>query len=131
MEERLDPLFHQDSYCYRPKRSAHQALKTCAERCWRYSWVLEVDISAFFDNVRHDLVLKALEHHQMPSWVILYCKRWLEAPMQGEAGVGELQMRTSGAPQGGVISLLLANPFLHSAFDKWMERKNSSVMCRE
>lgn len=121
MEERLDPLFHPDSYGYRPGKSAHQALKQCAQRCWQYNWVLEIDISAFFDNVRHDLVIKALEHHQMPSWVILYCTRWLEAPMQAE-GQTELKKRDIGTPQGGVISPLLANLFLHYAFDCWMER---------
>lgn len=122
MEECLDPLFHSDSYGYRPNRSAHQALQQCMERCWRYSWVLEVDISAFFDTVRHDLVIKALEHHQMPRWVILYCKRWLEAPMQTTEATAPLNKREVGTPQGGVISPLLANLFLHYAFDQWMER---------
>lgn len=119
-EARLDPIFHDDSYGYRPGRSAHDALRQCASRCWRYSWVLEVDISAFFDNVRHDLVIRALEHHKMPPWVILYCRRWLEAPMLAEGG--ETHSRTRGTPQGGVISPLLANLFLHYAFDLWMER---------
>lgn len=122
MEEKLDPMFHPDSYGYRPGKSAHQALKQCAQRCWQYNWVLEIDISAFFDNVRHDLVIKALEHHQMPKWVILYCTRWLEAPMQAE-GQSELKKRDIGTPQGGVISPLLANLFLHYAFDRWMERQ--------
>lgn len=92
------------------------------ERCWRYSWVLEVDISAFFDTVRHDLVIKALEHHQMPRWVILYCTRWLEAPMQTMEAAEPLNRREVGTPQGGVISPLLANLFLHYAFDQWMGR---------
>ena len=123
MEAQLDPIFHKDSYGYRPGKSAHQALQQCAERCWRRSWVLEVDISAFFDNVRHDLVIRALEHHQMPRWVILYCTRWLQAPMWRHSAEGEsLQPRDVGTPQGGVISPLLANLFLHYAFDKWMER---------
>lgn len=105
MEERLDPMFHPDSYGYRPGKSAHQALRQCAERCWARSWVLEVDISAFFDNVRHDLVTKALEHHQMPRWVILYCTRWLQAPMRRDSAEGEsLEPRNVGTPQGGVIS---------------------------
>ena len=121
MEERLDPLFHSDSYGYRPNKSAHHALQKCMERCWRYSWVLEVDVSAFFDTVRHDLVIKALEHHQMPRWVILYCTRWLQAPMQ-TSGRSPLEKRTVGTPQGGVISPLLANLFLHYAFDQWMGR---------
>lgn len=128
MEERLEPIFHQDSYGYRPGKSAHQALQQCAERCWSRNWVLEVDISAFFDNVRHDLVIKALEHHQMPKWVILYCTRWLRAPMRRDSVEGEdLQPREIGTPQGGVISPLLANLFLHYAFDKWMERNHRYV----
>lgn len=125
VEAKLDPIFHDDSYGYRPGRSAHDALRQCATRCWQYSWVLEVDIRAFFDHVRHDLVIKALEHHQMPSWVILYCRRWLEAPMQGVNG--EVTRRNRGTPQGGVISPLLANLFLHYAFDRWMQRVNRYV----
>ncbi len=120
VEARLDPIFHDDSYGYRPGKSAHDALGQCASRCWRYSWVLEVDIRAFFDHVRHDLVIRALEHHQMPRWVILYCRRWLEAPMVSDSH--ELMARTVGTPQGGVISPLLANLFLHYAFDCWMGR---------
>lgn len=125
MEVRLDPIFHDDSYGYRPGRSAHDALRRCTTRCWQYNWVLEVDISAFFDNVRHDLIIKALEHHRMPAWVILYCRRWLEAPMQSVAG--EEMPRTRGTPQGGVISPLLANLFLHYAFDQWMKREHRYV----
>ena len=106
MEEQLDPVFHADSYGYRPGKSAHQAIKRCAERCWDYSWVLEIDIRAFFDNVRHDLIIKALEHHKMPKWVILYCTRWLQAPMKSANNVGELQERKLGTPQGGVITPL-------------------------
>ena len=125
VEEKLEPIFHPDSYGYRPYKSAHQALKRCEERCIRYSWVLEVDISGFFDNVRHDLIIKALHHHQMPKWVTLYCKRWLEAPIQVKTDNKEMKLhkRTIGTPQGGVISPLLANLFLHYAFDKWMEQK--------
>lgn len=126
MEAKLDPLFHVDSYGYRPGKSAHDALQQCATRCQRYSWILEVDISAFFDHVRHDLVIKALEHHQMPKWVILYCRRWLEAPMQRCQG-GILEPRERGTPQGGVVSPLLANLFLHYAFDQWMVREYRGV----
>lgn len=124
MEAILDPIFHPDSYGYRPGRSAHDALSQCATRCRRLNWVLEVDISAFFDHVRHDLILQALQHHRMPSWVILYCRRWLTAPMQGLDG---LQSRSRGTPQGGVISPLLANLFLHYAFDLWMDRTYRNV----
>lgn len=127
MEARLDPLFHKDSYGYRPGKSAHQAIATCAERCRRNGWVLEIDISAFFDNVQHDLVIKALEHHKMPPWVILYCKRWLEAPMVCMENPSELRQRKKGTPQGGVISPLLANLFLHYAFDIWMQKHHRYV----
>lgn len=120
VEAVIDPIFHVDSYGYRPAKSAHDALRQCASRCWQYNWVLEIDISAFFDHVRHDLIIKTLEHHRMPGWVILYCRRWLEAPMLGQSG--ELHARTRGTPQGGVISPLLANLFLHYAFDLWMGR---------
>lgn len=125
VEAVLDPIFHADSYGYRPGKSAHDALRQCATRCRQYNWALEVDISAFFDHVRHDLIIKALEHHQMPDWVILYCRRWLEAPMQ--SAQGGLQNRSRGTPQGGVISPLLANLFLHYAFDHWMGRECRGV----
>ena len=118
VESYLEPVFHPDSYGYRPNKSAHHALAVCKERCWQYNWVLEVDIRAFFDQVRHDLVLKALAHHKMPNWVMLYCQRWLEAPMQQSDG--HIVPRTVGTPQGGVISPLLANLFLHYAFDTWI-----------
>ena len=124
MEKQIDPCFHPDSYGYRPGKSAHQALERCAQRCWGRNWVLEVDISKFFDNVRHDLVIRALAHHKMPSWVILYCTRWLQAPMQEDSTGPVPRARRVGTPQGGVISPLLANLFLHYAFDKWMEKNH-------
>ena len=123
MDEILEPIFHVDSYEYRPGKSAHQALVQCAERCYRTSWVLEVDIKLFFDTVRHDLVIKALVHHQMPKWVVLYCERWLQAPMASSRNDKTFINRTVGTPQGGVISPLLANLFLHYGFDEWMVRK--------
>ena len=123
VEEKLEPIFHPDSYGYRPNRSAHQALQRCEERCRIYNWVLEIDVKGFFDNVRHDLIIKALEHHQMPKWVVLYCKRWLEAPMQARDREAELSKRSKGTPQGGVVSPLLANLFLHYAFDQWMKKR--------
>lgn len=125
LESKLDPIFHSDSYGYRPNKSAHQALQTCAERCWKFNWVLEVDIKSFFDNVRHELVIKALEHHKMPKWVILYCKRWLKAPMVNSSAIQK--ERNIGTPQGGVISPLLANLFLHYAFDMWMVQNNKAI----
>lgn len=126
IETKIDSIFHEDSYGYRPNKSAHQAIQKCAERCWQNSWVLEIDISAFFDNVRHDLVIKALEQHEMPKWVILYCKRWLQAPIV-KSGSDTTTERNIGTPQGGVISPILANLFLHYAFDRWMMRHNSGL----
>jgi group II intron reverse transcriptase/maturase len=126
VESKLDPIFHTDSYGYRPNKSAHQALEKCAKRCWSNNWILEIDIKSFFDNVRHDLIIKALEHHKMPAWVILYCKRWLKAPMTSLSNI--LKERDIGTPQGGVISPLLANLFLHYAFDVWMIQNNKGVM---
>ncbi len=127
LETQLEPIFHPSSYGYRPGRSAHDALKQCEERCRRRSWVLEVDIKAFFDHVDHDLIIKALKHHQVPDWVILYCTRWLRAPMVKTGQEKEGQERTRGTPQGGVISPLLANLFLHYAFDKWMDRTHRNI----
>jgi group II intron reverse transcriptase/maturase len=120
MEARLEPLFHPDSYGYRPNRSAHDALQQTQKRCWEYHWAVEIDIKAFFDNVDHVLILKALKHHKMPDWVLLYAQRWLEAPMIDRQG--HVQAREKGTPQGGVISPLLANLFLHHGFDEWMRR---------
>ena len=127
LEARLDGIFHPDSYGYRPGRSAHQALSQCEKRCRTRGWVLEVDIKAFFDHVNHDLIIKALKHHQMPDWVVLYCTRWLKAPMikPGQETIPEERMK--GTPQGGVISPLLANLFLHYAFDCWMERTQRGI----
>jgi RNA-directed DNA polymerase len=128
LERILEPEFDEDSYGYRPNKSAHDALESCKRRCWKHSWVLELDIQAFFDCVRHDLILKALKHHQVPRWVMLYCQRWLEAPSVESREQQVLKKRTVGTPQGGVISPLLANLFLHYAFDKWMRRSNPKVL---
>lgn len=127
LEELLEPHFDQDSYGYRPNKSAHQALEVCKERSWKHSWVLELDIQGFFDCVRHDLVLEALKYHKVPKWVLLYCQRWLEAPSVEEVGQQTAAVRALGTPQGGVISPLLANLFLHYAFDYWMRRKRPHV----
>ena len=118
LEKIVEPIFHENSFGYRPSRSAHQALEKTAERCWGKFWLLEIDIKKFFDNVNHDLVHKALDHLNVPRWVSLYCDRWMKADMQNREGVRT--KRTKGVPQGGVISLLLANLFLHFAIDQWM-----------
>lgn len=121
LEPRIEPHFHKDSYGYRPGRSAHDALSKARERCWKYAWALDLDIKGFFDNLDHDMVMKAVEKHTGEKWQLLYIKRWLTAPIQDKAGHQEA--RTRGTPQGGVISPLLANLFLHYAFDLWLQRK--------
>jgi group II intron reverse transcriptase/maturase len=122
LEEKLEPIFHQDSYGYRPGRSAHDALAVTRQRCWKKDWVLDIDVRAFFDSVPHDLLLKAVAHHTDERWVLLYIERWLTAPMQMPDGT--LLAREKGTPQGSPISPLLANLFMHYAFDKWMDREH-------
>ncbi len=120
LEPKIDPLFHPDSYGYRPKKSAIQAIGVARERCWRYNWVLDIDIKGFFDNLDHALLMKALHKHTDSKWILLYVERWLKAPAQSKDGT--LTDRVKGTPQGGVISPLLANLFLHYAFDEWMRK---------
>jgi RNA-directed DNA polymerase len=121
LEPKVEPLFHPDSYGYRPGRSALQAVGVCRERCWRRNWVIDLDIRAFFDSVPHELVLKAVRRHTDERWVLLYVERWLQAPLQQQDGT--LVQRDRGTPQGSSISPLLANLFLHYAFDKWMGKR--------
>lgn len=116
-EPSVEPYFHEDSYGYRPRKSAIQALEITRKRCWRYNWVLEFDIKGLFDNIDHVLLMKAVEKHTNIKWIKLYIERWLSAPFQTKEGIKE---RISGTPQGGVISPVLANLFLHYTFDKWM-----------
>ncbi|MDR0250874.1 MAG: group II intron reverse transcriptase/maturase [Burkholderiales bacterium] len=125
LEPILEPCFHVDSYGYRPHKSAHDALAVARQRCWRTDWVLDVDIKGFFDNIDHELLMKAVRKHTNCRWVVLYIERWLTAPVQMPDGT--LQARDKGTPQGGVISPLLANLFLHYAFDTWMARKFPSI----
>ncbi len=120
LEPLLEPIFHEDSYGYRPKRSAIDAIRTARRRCWRYDWVLDMDIKGFFDNIDHELLLKAVRHHTDCRWVLLYVERWLKAPVIEEDGT--VVARDRGTPQGGVISPVLSNLFLHYAFDQWMKR---------
>jgi RNA-directed DNA polymerase len=122
LEEKLEPIFHPDSYGYRPGRSAHDALAAARKRCWRQDWVLDLDLRAFFDSVPHDLLLKAVAHHTDERWVLLYIERWLKAPVQMPDGT--LVAREKGTPQGSPISPLLANLFMHYAFDHWMDREH-------
>ena len=128
-EPTVESIFLTDSYGYRPGKSALDALAVTRQRCWRYDWVLEWDIKGLFDNIRHDLLLKAVRKHTGCKWTLLYIERWLKAPMQ--LSDGTLVPRTKGTPQGGVVSPCLANLFLHYTFDAWMGRMFSGVpWCR-
>lgn len=120
LEPILEAIFRPDSYGYRPQKSALDAIAVTRERCWRYDWVLEFDIRGLFDNIDHVLLLKALEKHTTCKWVTLHIKRWLTAPLQQEDGT--LVERTRGTPQGGVVSPVLSNLFMHYTFDVWMTR---------
>jgi RNA-directed DNA polymerase len=120
LEPCLEAVFHTDSYGYRPGRSAIDAARQARQRCWRYDWVLDIDVKAYFDSIDWERLLKAVRHHTDCPWVLLYIERWLKAPVQMEDG--SVVPRTAGTPQGGVISPLLANLFLHYAFDAWMSR---------
>lgn len=125
LESAVEPLFHPDSYGYRPKRSALDAVGRCRERCWRNDWVIDLDIRAFFDSVDHELMLKAVERHTDQRWIVLYVKRWLTAPLQQPDGT--LVARDRGTPQGSAISPVLANLFMHYAFDMWLTRRFPAV----
>jgi RNA-directed DNA polymerase len=120
LEPVLESHFHPDSYGYRPGKSALQAIGQARKRCWRYDWVVDLDIKGFFDSIDWKLLMRAVRHHTQDAWVLLYIERWLCAPVQMLDGT--LQERTRGTLQGGVVSPLLANLFLHYAFDAWMQR---------
>ncbi len=120
LEPVVDPLFHPDSYGYRPRKSALEAVGQTRQRCWKLDWVIDLDIKGFFDNIDHDLLMRAVKKHAKDTWMVLYIERWLKAPAQ-EAD-GHVMERRKGTPQGGVVSPLLANLFLHYAFDRWMQR---------
>ncbi|MFI5888447.1 group II intron reverse transcriptase/maturase [Streptomyces sp. NPDC051554] len=123
--DRVEPVFHEDSYGYRPGRSALDAVESCRERCWRKDWVVELDIEKFFDSVRWDLIVKAVEAHTDAVWVVLYVKRWLQAPLQLPDGT--LRQRDRGTPQGSAVSPVLANLFMHYALDMWLDREFPAV----
>jgi RNA-directed DNA polymerase len=120
LEREVEPVFHPDSYGYRPGRSALDAVGRCRERCWRNDWVIDLDVRAFFDSVDHSLMLKAVERHTDQRWILLYVTRWLAAPIQQPDGT--LVARDRGTPQGSAISPVLANLYLHYAFDMWLVR---------
>jgi RNA-directed DNA polymerase len=125
LERQVEPMFHPDSYGYRPGRSALDAVSTCRGRCWRNDWVIDLDVRAFFDSVDHSLMLKAVARHTDQKWVLLYVKRWLTAPLQRQDG--SLVARDRGTPQGSAISPVLANLFMHYAFDTWLTRTFPAV----
>lgn len=117
-----EQIFYKDSYGYRPGKSAIGAIQTTRQRCWKYDWVIEFDIRKLFDNIDHGLLMKAVRKHTDCKWLLLYIERWLKAPFQMPDGT--IVERTAGTPQGGVISPVLANLFLHYAFDRWMGEVN-------
>lgn len=125
VEPLMEPYFHEDSYGYRPGKSAIDAVGVARKRCWKYDWVIDLDIKAFFDNLDHELVMKAVSKHVKINWALLYIERWLKEPMQ--CGDGSLIAREKGTPQGGVISPLLANLFMHYAFDEWLRRNHPYI----
>jgi group II intron reverse transcriptase/maturase len=125
LEPLVEPHFHDDSYGYRPGKSALDAVGVARQRCWRYDWVLDLDIQSFFDEIDRDLLMRAVCKHTDCPWVLLYLERWLRAPVQ--MADGSLISRERGTPQGGVVSPLLANLFLHYAFDRWMRRNYPGI----
>jgi RNA-directed DNA polymerase len=128
-EPTVEPHFLPDSYGYRPNKSALDAVGATRQRCWQYDWVLEFDIKGLFDNIDHELLMKAVRKHTSEKWIILYIERWLKASMQQADGT--LTERSKGTPQGGVISPVLSNLFLHYVFDAWMTRNYPSMpWCR-
>jgi RNA-directed DNA polymerase len=125
LEPLVEPHFHQDSYGYRPGKSAVEAVCVARTRCWRNDWVLDLDIKGFFDNLDWALTMRAVGKYTDSPWVLLYIERWLKAPAQLEDGTRV--ERSKGTPQGGVVSPLLANIFLHLAFDTWMKNEHPDV----
>ena len=128
LEPDVEKVFHDDSYGYRPGRSPVDAVRVCRERCWRRDWVVDLDVKAFFDSVPWDLMLRAVARHTDQKWVLMYVERWLKAPMLKADGV--LARRTKGTPQGGPISPLIANVFLHYGFDMWLTREFPGMLVR-
>jgi RNA-directed DNA polymerase len=129
IEPELDPVFLADSYGYRPRKSALDAVGVTRQRCWKYDWILEFDIKGLFDNIDHELLLRAVRKHVTCKWALLYIERWLTAPMEHEDGTKA--ERKSGTPQGGVVSPILSNLFLHYTFDLWMTRTHPDLpWCR-
>ncbi|MDP3510782.1 MAG: group II intron reverse transcriptase/maturase [Candidatus Melainabacteria bacterium] len=125
LEPEVEPMFHEDSYGYRPGKSALDAVARARRRCMENGWVLDLDIKGFFDNLDHEIMMKMVKRHTQERWIILYVERWLKAPMQSQDGT--LVSRDKGSPQGSVISPLLSNIYLHYAFDAWISTKSGAV----
>jgi RNA-directed DNA polymerase len=125
LEPELDAIFHEDSYGYRPNKSAHQALETTRKRCWRYDWILDLDIKKFFDTIDHELLMKAVRRHTTERWILLFIERWLKVPYEKKDG-SRIE-RVAGISQGSVIGPLLANLFMHYVFDEWMKRTHRHI----
>lgn len=123
LEQRVEPEFHNSSFGYRPNRNCHQAVSKATQNAFTHCWAVDVDIKSFFDTIDHELLMKAVEHYCKDRWVLLYVRRWLKAGVVQQDGI--YVDRITGTPQGGVISPLLANIFLHVVFDKWMEQHHS------
>ena len=124
-EPQVEPIFYEDSYGYRPNKSAIQALEVTRRRCWRKDWVLEFDIKGLFDNIKHDILIEMVKKHTQEKWIILYIQRWLVTPFQMDDGT--IVPRASGTPQGGVISPVLANLFMHYVFDDFMVKEFKTI----
>lgn len=125
LEPLVEPKFHEDSYGYRPNKSALDGVDTARKRCWRYDWTIDLDITGFFDNLDHELVLQAIKKHTNCKWVILYVERWMKAPIQQADGTREV--RNKGVPQGGSVSPIISNIFMHHAFDMWMRQNYPTI----
>lgn len=126
MEKRIDKLFHEHSYGYRPLKNAHQAIEQVRQNCYKQDWVIDMDISKFFDEIDHELMLKAVTHVMEEKWVRMYVQRWLEMPIQQKDGM-VVKKEGKGTPQGGVISPLLGNLYLHFTFDQWLNKHYPKV----
>jgi group II intron reverse transcriptase/maturase len=126
LEKIIEPLFHPSSFGYRPGKSAHDAVEQCAKNCWERWYVVDLDIKGFFDNIDHGQMMNILQKYTSQKHILLYCERWLKAPVYKQDG--ELQARTKGTPQGGVISPLLANLYLHEAFDQWLAETQPRIV---
>jgi len=127
LEKELEPHFHPNSYGYRPNKSAHQAIEACAKNCWERWYVVDLDIKGFFDNINHEKMMEILKQYTSQKHVLLYCERWLKAPIEKQNGAIHTS-RTKGTPQGGVISPLLANLYLHEVFDNWMQQTQPLIV---